>query len=236
MPAVHTCDTSGQAKRSTAQRPSLTNTEADLDAETEADLAILSQAADMLLSDGSTDSGLEDTLNDPWYIYIRQQTTLDEDFHSALLRSTRSSTDSGSVRFHGVIHQQNSNHQPFMPSSSLPSPVHCHRPQGRLLSTQSPGLITSQIRVLTAYLNPNPANSQLNPNSIAELYDSLSVADATRLCYFLREWGYRTSVRMEPGAVGRVVLVLTSWDGQTGQWADWEYVLVGQGPSYDPNW
>lgn len=235
MPAVRTCAGRGQAANSAAGRISLTNTDADLDAEIEADLAGLSQAADMLISDGSSDSRLEDSFNHPRYIQLRQQTTLDEDIRLALLRSTESSTGSESAGFQDVIHHQTSPHQSFLPSPSVGSPVHGHQLQARPLSTQSLGLITSRILVLTAYLDPNPTSSQLSPNSIAELYDTLSVADAIRFCYFLREWGYRTSVRIEHGAGegsvnGRVVLNLTTWDGQSGQWADWQYILLGQRP------
>lgn len=84
MPAVRTRAVSRQVGVSTAERPSLTDTEADLNAEIEAELAILSQAADMLISESNTNL---DSFIDPVYIRIRQKNTLDANIQSALLWS-----------------------------------------------------------------------------------------------------------------------------------------------------
>lgn len=243
MPAIRTRAASRQVAISTAERPSLTDTEADLDAEIEAELAILSQAADMLISESNTNLG---SFIDPVYIRIRQQNRLDADIQSALLwsqeavQSTESSTIAEPTGFEGVLNHEDPPHQLFFSASGLPSSMHGHRIPAPSLSAQSLGLITAQIQVLTAYLNPDPY-SQLTPDSLATLYGSLSVDDVIRFCYFLREWGYETSVRLEFGAGtgavgGRVVLHHITRDRQGEVWTFWDYTLVGQHPRYETDW
>ena len=248
MPPTRTCAARDQAADSPADIAGPTDTEADLDAEIDTELASLSEAADLLIIDSNTDLVLEDTLTDPFYSQLRQQTALDQDVLLVLLHSpevawsTESPTDSESTGSEAVTNHQNFQHQLyFLPSLGLRSPPCCHHLQPAPLSTQSLELITAQIDVLTAYLDPTAANPQLTPASIAQMYRTLSDEDAIRFCYFLREWGYWTNVRVIPGTRdgtvdGSVALSLILWDGQREQWAQWNYFLIDERPRCNSNW
>ena len=103
--------------------------------------------------------------------------------------------------------------------------AHLRRPQPHvdapsLHPSSAIPLLNAMIRVLERM----PA--QLDQYEIALAYDTLCVAESVKFCYFLRSWGYDTSVRLVPGE-GRVVLGLCVGRGEGV--GDYEYICGGGG-------
>ncbi|KAI9878741.1 MAG: hypothetical protein M1830_010647 [Pleopsidium flavum] len=96
----------------------------------------------------------------------------------------------------------------------IPSPQESPPPPTSHPSHSIP-LLTAQISVL------DRLPTHMNQHEIAQTYDTLSVAESVQFCYFLRSWGYETSVRLVPG---RRMVVLGLFVGEGNGWGNWEYV------------